>query len=1430
MKGGEKNMKRKKILLSIPLLGLLLGSCEVPEVLQTAWDKTKDFVNEKIVDPIKEIVDEDSGKKEDNQGENEGGDEGVTVVSVTEILGLPQSIEQGETLGIEGITAKVLKSDQTTETVPVTKIELDTSKVGDSVVGKAYVGDLFKEFTIKVTAKEVPPVGEAITPQQAMALMDAAGESVVVAGLKQVKGICAQNSTYDSKYKQYTTGFDGVSNFKLQFTDTKNILEGGSPDGMEIVVEGYLEKYQGKYQLSYLPAASSPTGEKFTPNLVSAKAVEHDAALVSISVSETHREFYKGSTFVEETVTAHYSDDSTATVKGTFTGYDMNTVGEQTVTVSYTEKEVTKTVTYKINVIERTGGHAGTLEDPLTVAEAVQIANGLAETTDSKNPIASEGYYIKGVVTKFEETFSSSYGNYSLVLDDGFTLWRIKNGSGFDKFNEGDIELGDEVVAFVYIMNYKGTPESTSSSYVYSVKKASDSKTLVSIEIVGVLSKTQYEEGEAYSAAGLSVKAHYDDESEKTVSAQITFDKETAALGDTEIVANATFENLSAEPKTFTVTVTEKVPVVGGSVYTFKNDKTSAQNMGDWTSEQFMAHVEVDGGAIITGMSSATNAYIGGNGGSGDAQWNIWNCLKVGKSSAKGSISLTLDPTATFSKIKMDVIGARDDGTLTVNGITKDVTKKAVIGDLEPISIEFEIAENTGSLLLESKDASSNNYGICITKIEFVDGFVPAPVPKLDSLELTESPSKVDYYVGEEFNPAGMVITAKYTHGGEDKVLEEGEYTLSKTVLELGDEFVTVSYTEDEVTKTVDVPVTVTKEPVPVTGISLDKTEVSMKVNEQDITLAATVTPEDADDPTVVWSVSEEGVVTVNNGVVHAVAAGEVTVTATAGDFHADCVVTVAPADKILSGIEVTTPPSKTSYVAGEIFDPAGMVVTASYSSGHDPEEVTGYTYSTAALEETDTTVEIDYNGKKAYVEISVSPAPVLDSITVANAQGKTAEYTVGDVISKDDIVVTAHYTQGKPDAVVTNYTISKTTALALGDTSVTITYVEGGIEKTATYSFTVTKPTEPQIDVSNVDSYSIDAASLGLGSYADGANTDLAWTMLCKGNSDTLQGNSSKSSELHNKIAFSKNITYIKFNVGYAAGEAATGSVRFGSSVTPTGNDTSYGANTDLSLVTVGSFNVSAPAGCNYFSVVWTKGASYFSSIEIHFEEMGEQEQVAVQSVSLSPSSTSIDVGASETLVANVLPANATNKQVTWTSNNSSIASVDASGTVTGVAQGTAVITATTKDGGKTATCTVTVTNGSGTQTSSTPIDLKGDSTIVFKGVSYSKAIKAGTGKVAGSTSISVPSGAKKLVVYIAGWNGESVKVSASGNGLTSKTLTLTSDAGVSGNGPTYTIGSTTESSFKFEIDVSSLTGGTLSLAATSGKRFVVWNASYTK
>ena len=82
----------------------------------------------------------------------------------------------------------------------------------------------------------------------------------------------------------------------------------------------------------------------------------------------------------------------------------------------------------------------------------------------------------------------------------------------------------------------------------------------------------------------------------------------------------------------------------------------------------------------------------------------------------------------------------------------------------------------------------------------------------------------------------------------------------------------------------------------------------------------------------------------------------------------------------------------------------------------------------------------------------------------------------------------------------------------------------------------------------------------------------------------------------------------------------------------------------------------------------------------------------LTVESVGLDKSTAELHVGENATLVATVLPVNATDKSVSWTSSNPDIATVDATGKVTAVAVGIAIITVTTTNGNKTATCAVTV------------------------------------------------------------------------------------------------------------------------------------------
>ena len=84
----------------------------------------------------------------------------------------------------------------------------------------------------------------------------------------------------------------------------------------------------------------------------------------------------------------------------------------------------------------------------------------------------------------------------------------------------------------------------------------------------------------------------------------------------------------------------------------------------------------------------------------------------------------------------------------------------------------------------------------------------------------------------------------------------------------------------------------------------------------------------------------------------------------------------------------------------------------------------------------------------------------------------------------------------------------------------------------------------------------------------------------------------------------------------------------------------------------------------------------------------------VAVTGVSLNKTNSDLSLNSTLTLEATVAPTNATNKNVTWTSSNTSVATVS-NGTVSAVAVGTTTITVKTVDGNKTATCTINVISG---------------------------------------------------------------------------------------------------------------------------------------
>ena len=87
----------------------------------------------------------------------------------------------------------------------------------------------------------------------------------------------------------------------------------------------------------------------------------------------------------------------------------------------------------------------------------------------------------------------------------------------------------------------------------------------------------------------------------------------------------------------------------------------------------------------------------------------------------------------------------------------------------------------------------------------------------------------------------------------------------------------------------------------------------------------------------------------------------------------------------------------------------------------------------------------------------------------------------------------------------------------------------------------------------------------------------------------------------------------------------------------------------------------------------------------------------VSASAVTINRNILNLSVGETATLIATVLPFNATNRAVAWSSNNPAVATVNSNGVVIAVAAGSATITVTTADGNRTTTCIVTVAAADG-------------------------------------------------------------------------------------------------------------------------------------
>ena len=149
----------------------------------------------------------------------------------------------------------------------------------------------------------------------------------------------------------------------------------------------------------------------------------------------------------------------------------------------------------------------------------------------------------------------------------------------------------------------------------------------------------------------------------------------------------------------------------------------------------------------------------------------------------------------------------------------------------------------------------------------------------------------------------------------------------------------------------------------------------------------------------------------------------------------------------ILQSIEITTPPSKTSYIVGENFDKTGMVVKAKYSDGTS-KEITDYTIKNGTnLEEDQSSITVEYNWKTATQEIEVKakePEKAITSINIKAKPTKTEYIQNKEELDLTGGIIEAIYNDGSKTNVPmnsNNVTVSGFNNKVLGKNTITVEY-----------------------------------------------------------------------------------------------------------------------------------------------------------------------------------------------------------------------------------------------------------------------------------------------------------------------------------------------------------------------------------------------------
>jgi hypothetical protein len=344
---------------------------------------------------------------------------------------------------------------------------------------------------------------------------------------------------------------------------------------------------------------------------------------------------------------------------------------------------------------------------------------------------------------------------------------------------------------------------------------------------------------------------------------------------------------------------------------------------------------------------------------------------------------------------------------------------------------------------------------------------ITVAVRTLQSIEITALPSTTAYVEGQVFDPSGMAVIAHYEYMS---LAVTNSVEFATTPLTISDTSVYISYTENGTTKMVSVFIEIADN-------LLERVEIVTPANKLSYSSGETLTTVGL----VLKAHYTNGTSKIVGGFStdkpNPLTTGDILVTvifteaSRASQVTKTTVYAITVTERVLESVEITTQPTKLSYVVGELFNGNDLVLTAHYSGG-TTQAVTNYMVNkTSALSASDTQILVTYveNGitKQAAVSITVA-ARVLTGLEVAAQPNKT-EYKATEKFRSNGLVIVAVYNNGAYTKTVTNYTVDKTNIpLITSDGYVVVTYVENEVTKTVNVLITVTARTLTDITIAS--------------------------------------------------------------------------------------------------------------------------------------------------------------------------------------------------------------------------------------------------------------------------------------------------------------------------------------------------------------------------